>query len=454
MSVTGEKSFAEKWLNLHDWVEWFAQFGVPRPISLGTLFLGFLAILAMEIPHIFVFGLGWLGGTAPIWLPVVLVRASWESWVRYVRSAFLSTTEPVLLEIKLPREITKSPRAMEIALNTLWQTGGETTFINRAWRGRVRVWYSFEIASFGGDVHFYVWTWESYRNVVEAALYAQFPEIEIHIAEDYASKLQYDPNIHDGFVNDYKLSKSNVYPIKSYIDFELDKDPKEEFKVEPLAQMFEYLSSLRPHEQVWIQIMIRANHKSGGVLFPTNDSDTLKTLLQKEIKNIRLESVPEEERANQFKFPNPTWRQRMQAEIIERHSGKLHFDVCARAVYLIDSRKGSVVGSNIGILRFIWKPLGNPGYLNEFNPDNSGGHNTINYPWQDFKGLHRQSIMRQFLDAYRRRSSFYPPWTAAISTMSVESIATLWHFPGSSVAAPGINRIPATKASPPPNLPK
>lgn len=446
-----EKSPEEDWL-LHTWVQWLWGWGIPRPIVLGVIFLGLLGVLSNEIPHLFVFGLGWFFGTAPVWMPIVLIFAAWQTWKRYIRSHWISGRDTVLLEIKIPREMSKSPRAMEIALATLWQTSGETDFIKRAWVGRVRPWFSLELASFGGEVHFFIWTWELYRNTVETALYAQFPDIEIHMVEDYAAKFQYDPQRWEGFVNDYVLSKGDAYPIKSYIDFELDKDPKEEFKIEPLAQMFEYLSALKPQEQVWVQIIIRSNKTSGGILRPTDDSKRWQELQKKEVESIRVEAIPEEQRESTFRFPNPTWKQRVQMEAIERNSGKVSFDVSVRGIYLVDTTRGGVHGPNIGILRFLWKPLGTV-YFNELGPDNSGGHNTFNYPWQDYQGTHKKFIMRRFLDAYRRRSAFYPPWTAHINIMSVESIATLWHFPSSTVASPGINRIPATKAAPPPNLP-
>lgn len=447
-----EKTFASEWLDLDKWVQWFWGWGVPRPLFLSTLFIGLLGVLSMEVPHLFVFALGWVFGTTPIWLPFVLIGAAYQTWVRYVRSLWISGRDPVLLEIKLPREVFKSPRAMETVLGAFWQTSGETDFIKRLWVGRVRPWFSLEIASFGGEIHFYVWSWGMYRNVVETAIYSQFPDVEIHTVEDYASKLQYDPARYDGFVNDFKLAKSGVYPIPSYIDAELDKDPKEEFKVDPLGYMFEYLSALKPHEQVWVQLILRSNKVSGNVFFPTNDAKKFTEDVEKEIKKIREQAVPEEQRESTFRFPNPSWLQKQQMEAIERHAGKNMFDVSARGIYIADTTKGSVVGPNIGTLRFLWKPLGSD-HLNELGPDNSGGHNIFNYPWQDFQSKYKQFLMRRFIDAYRRRSAFYPPWSAAINIMSVESIATLWHFPSSTIASPGLDRIPAKKAAPPSNLP-
>ena len=52
--------------------------------------------------------------------------------------------------MKVPRDIMKSPRAMELALTTLWTSSGETQFILRHWRGQIRPYYSLEIVSIGG----------------------------------------------------------------------------------------------------------------------------------------------------------------------------------------------------------------------------------------------------------------------------------------------------------------
>src|SRR5262249_55665803 len=142
------------------------------------------------------------------------------------------------LEVRIPREITKSPRAMELVFGNLWASSGEVTFINRAYQGGTRPWFSFEIASFGGEIHFYVWCWANYRRLIESSIYAQYPEVEIVEVEDYMAKFQYDPKKHIARVGDYVLKEPDEYPLKSYIDFELDKDPKEEHLIDPLATPF------------------------------------------------------------------------------------------------------------------------------------------------------------------------------------------------------------------------
>lgn len=56
---------------------------------------------------------------------VLLIFAwMWRFWMMYVGQKHMNSLDWVMLEIKLPREIMKSPLAMETALAMLMQTGG------------------------------------------------------------------------------------------------------------------------------------------------------------------------------------------------------------------------------------------------------------------------------------------------------------------------------------------
>ena len=63
--------------------------------------------------------------TAPLWLPASLVVFFWVSWVGYKLTQFLDKQKMVLLEVKVPKNVDKSPLAMEVVLNSLHQTSGE-----------------------------------------------------------------------------------------------------------------------------------------------------------------------------------------------------------------------------------------------------------------------------------------------------------------------------------------
>ena len=155
-------------LNLTTWVEYLGKWGLSRALFVTMLFVGMLAALSIEVPDLGTYSSQWLVGTSPIWLPIALLVGAWKVWMWYVRVYFISKQKHILLEMKIPREITRSPRAMELALTNLWTSSGETTLFHRWWRGGVRAYYSFELASFGGQVHFYIWTRESDRNIVES----------------------------------------------------------------------------------------------------------------------------------------------------------------------------------------------------------------------------------------------------------------------------------------------
>ena len=60
---------------------------------------------------------------------------------------------------------------------------------------------------------------------------------------------------------EFNLEKPEAYPIKTYVDFGLDKDPKEEFKVDPISPIVEFFGSLEKGEQVWMQIVVTPSKK-------------------------------------------------------------------------------------------------------------------------------------------------------------------------------------------------
>ena len=467
------ESFADWWLSLDRWTDFIGNWNISRCLFLSTLTLAFLWVLSTQIPNSILFAFEWLVGTAPVWLPIVLAVSAWRIWVWYIQSLFLFTRKPVLLEMKVPREISKSPRAMEIALTTLNLSSGETTFYHRAWKGQVRPFYSFEIASFGGEMHFYVWCWDNYKDTIEGALYAQYPEIELHEVEDYASKFRYDPAIHNGWgmewplmtympilMNDFRI---NAYQPRTYVDFELDKDPKEEFKIDPLAQVLEFMGNIKPTEQMWIQIIIRKSGKLRVLnFFNKVDEDIVwKKTVEKEVNRLRthaaiipqavLSEVLEEEgeEAERHVSVRPSWKQNEMMRSMERNLGKYPFQVGMRGIYWAE---GELRGPMYSGMRWIWRPFGNPQYGTHLRPRR--WHCDFDYPWADFRGLRWDLMLRRVHDAYRRRSYFHSPWIGNTNVLTNEVIASLWHPPSRTVMTPGLARISATKVEPPPNLPK
>jgi len=467
-----------RWTSLEGWVSYVGGWGVSRALFLGVLFAGYFTLLSYFIPNLSLFTFGWLVGTAPIWLPVALVVGAWRMWVTYTQSLYLSQRKTMLLELRFPREITKSPRAMELALANLSLGSGETTFIHRAWKGQVRPHFSLELVSFGGQVHFYIWTWSVYKDLIESSFYAQYPDVEIIEVEDYASAFQFDPNTHTAWGMEWRLStymhgfaesglkdfRINAYQPRSYVDYELDKDPKEEFKIDPLAYVLEYMSNIRQDEQLWVQIIMRKAGKQGvlGILKRPDFESMWKETVEEEVQRLRAQaaiipsSVLEEvyreagDEGNTARppQPRPSWRQQRMMESMERHLAKTPFEVGVRGIYWT---RGDLRGPIYAGLRALWRPYGNPNYGSQLAP--LGWHNDFDYPWQDVHGIRWTQQVRRVFDAYRRRSYFAPPWRMPANILTNETLASLWHPPSRSITAPGVARTPATKAEAPVNLP-
>src|SRR3989344_4683825 len=94
-----------------------------------------------------------IGRTAIVWLPIFLVYLAWKLWYYYKQAIYIRETPWVMLEIKLPREMSKSPKAMEVVLGVFAQSfeGNKWT---RFTQGIVRTYFSLELVSLGGTIHF------------------------------------------------------------------------------------------------------------------------------------------------------------------------------------------------------------------------------------------------------------------------------------------------------------
>lgn len=221
-------------------------------------------------------GFDFLIDWAPLWAPFVFGYLFWQNWVRYVRRQFLNGEEHELIEVRLPEDIKKTPQAMEVVLNALHQTGGETTFIDRYWKGSVRPHFSLELVSLEGDIHFFIWTRSFHRQIVENAIYAQYPDVEVRRVPDYTHYVEFSEDKLSLWGCEFKLTKPDAYPIRTYIDYGMQPGQKDEESVDPITPIIEYLGSLQKNEQAWIQIIVRAHkkkRKSGTFLSWTDVRD-------------------------------------------------------------------------------------------------------------------------------------------------------------------------------------
>lgn len=384
----------------------------------------------------------------PYWGPLFLGYLFWHQWMHYVQHRYMSKINWILLEVKLPKETYKSPLAMEIVLNALYQTSTGTWF-DKIWRGKVKDFFSLEMVSMEGHIKFFIRTPWIYKNVIEAQLYSQYPDVEIYEVPDYTRYVDYRGKEGDWSLigAEYALSKEDPYPIKTYVDYGLDKDPKEEFKIDPLTSVIEYLGSMGKGEQLWVQILVQAGnakryHKEDGGMGDWKDEG--KAIIDKLTK--RNEKTPQG--VPSFKMFMMTKGDQDVVAAIERSIGKLGFECGIRAIYLV--KKDQFHPSNI-------KALG--GLLRPFTTNNLNGfalkENTFgkDYPWQDYNDIRWTWKREEMFEAYKYRSWFHLPRKLKPFVLTTEELATIYHFPGGVAQTPTFGRIPSRKSEAPVNLP-
>lgn len=397
---------------------------------------------------------------APIAAAIILGILFWEVWIRYVRMSFFLSLKYTVLELKIPRDLFKSPLAMETVLHAIHNTADGTPY-GRIWTGEVRPWYSLEIISIEGQIKFLIWTEDRRKSNLKSALYSQYPGIEIHEVEDYSKDLQWDPAIWKIWASEFQFTQkehSNAYPIKTYVDYGLDKDPKEEFKVDPLVHMLEWMGSLRPNEQAWFQFICRAHIKEQikpGHLWKKHDvwkdeaANVINKILLRDPKTkVAGEVNPDTGFA---KLPTITEGERDIVKAIERKLQKLPFDVCVRGMYIA---KRDIFDTPFGIGGIISSMKQyNTEHMNGFKPGGKMMPGGFDYPWQDYKNVRRSYYSKRVLQAYRRRSAFYPPFKAKTMVLNTEELATIYHLPGAVAGTPTLARVPSKKGEAPTNLP-
>ncbi len=392
---------------------------------------------------------------APLWMPFILVKFGLLRWVQANRAAFIAKQEHILLELRLPRDTMKTPLAMEAVFASLHHGPGESTWYKKLFKGAVRPWWSFELVSDGGKVKFYVWTRASLRRIVETAFYAQYPGMEIIEAEDYSRVV--DPTDHHwsmfGAEFTHPSSKPDAYPIKTYIDYGLDRPAKPEEQIDPLGQVLETFGSLGPGEQLWMQLVIRVSKKEkfGG-------AKDWKDIGKEEIERIRTESQMQTEYVDKATgekkkiagFPNPTEGQKDRIKAIERNLSKLAFDVGIRSIYSApqDKFQGGMITAQLGM----FKPFNSESY-NSLNPANRLSTRFSDWPWEDPGGHHKHHEEHLAVEMYRRRAFFHDPYVGLWNVMSTEELATIYHIPSGTVTTPTMERIQSSSAEAPFNLP-
>jgi len=422
-----------------------------------------------------------------LWFPVKLFYLWWIRWeVWYPKFKW------ILLEIKPPREVLKPFSAMENVFSMLWGIIDTANWRERWCEGMLPIgaglWFSFEIVSFGGEIHFFMRIPDFYRNNAEAVIYSQYPEAEISLVEDYTKNVpQNIPNEKwDLYSEDYSLMREDYYPIKTYSTFfEKEVEEKrvmEEKRMDSMDSLLEGLSKFLSGEQIWLQIVCvpitntmvpwETRGREAADRIAKRPVPAKPKSMLKEAVEILIRGKPAEEKkeAKPFELVAPELRltpgEREILTAIENKIKKYGYQCFIRQVYLCKVDEPHFYG-NYKLIRTYLMSQFMAQNLNSFIY--YGPTRTRIHYWLRGRRLYLRK-RKQFRNYVERLPSLFPrtfqgepicsfghaqgrrPGIRATIILNIEELATIFHLPA-KVVTPAVTPVEAKKAGPPPGLP-
>lgn len=403
------------------------------------------------------------------WVPVVLVLVLgiMQTWVE-IQSKWWRAHRPyILLAIDIPRLTEQSPKAVENIFGVAVALKSSPVWLEKYIMGKNQWRHSFEVTSINGYIQFYIWTEERYRDPFEAAIYAQYPDAEISLVEDYTKAVPqvYPSEEYDMWGSEYVLDKESFYPIRTWEDFEHSAS-RDEYLKDPLTNLFEGFALMRPGEQIWFQVVTDwagvTTWKEDGDKFIQKTygtgEDKKKTGFFGELAE-NLVAIPgavagdlfgieksdtdaKDRFDDMYKAFKVTEQERETAKAVVRKISKPGLRCKIRVVYIARKEIFSKV-TRKDIVKGTLKQLAHEDW-NKF-----GGHGSPNddYWWQTWwYSYYQNTVMQGYVERSMTRGG--KPFV-----LNTEELATIWHFPTINVKAPLIKKTLAKRAEPPTSTP-
>lgn len=444
----------------------------------------------------FLFGFAWNFFSTWWWLllPLFLWDYFKTHWIWWRNEVFDTTYRKIMLEIKMPPDVTKPIKAMENVFSGLWQTYDPPNPREEWIDGKYQLSFQLEIASTEGDIHFYIRIPEGSRKLVETAFHGQYPGTELSLVDDYTKLLPRNiPNKDwELWGCDYKMEKDWPYPIRTYASFfEESPGEKEEKKVDPMAPLFEGLSKIGKGEHIWIQFQLRPitpsemgygkkaqeiifkiikramPKESGGLgddikgIAGSLAGGTLQDIVKvggmlatgKEVTVGGAAAQADEKELFPYEM-RLTPGEREIVSAIETKIGKQSFRVMARFLYIARRENYFSPAKTMPMSFFTQFGTANLNTLRPWSPSITKSHTILTWFLDKRRAyLRKRKLFRAYI--YRTPVFFpHPKMAGAFMVMNTEELATLFHFP-SRIAAPSIAgpRVGTQKGQAPPNLP-
>lgn len=387
---------------------------------------------------------------------------NWEVWYKEIKWT--------ILEIIPPSEIEKPFRAMEDVFASLWGVYDSPNWRERWCEGelvRTPFWFSFEIASFEGKIHFYLRIPKDAQKFAESIIHAHYPEAEIFEVEDYTQKVPQDlPNQNfDLYGEDYIFLRDFVYPIRTYKYFEV-RTPEMvggEKKIDPIYSLLEAMARLKKGEQFWFQIVCApitdndlpwvTRGREMADKIARRPSPPKKSSIVKGVFRVLLKGkIPFEEKKEEGIFIpelvlTPGEREILAA--VEEKISKQGFKTFIRGVYIYKKDAFFPPHTRISRSYFLHFAAQNLNIIYFFNKTRTKVH----YLFRQRRLYGRKKAM--FEKYIKRLPPAYPNMFGEGNLiLNSEELATIFHFPTkAAILPPGVPRVLAKKGEPPPGIP-
>ncbi len=437
-------------------------FGFNLDLSFFSDFLiNFLTFQPLEQAGAIVAIFGWL------------VMGKWffeigaQLWRTYRQNLYTARWQWVLLAVDVPPLFIQTPKAVEQIFAHLSGISTHPHFGEEYWMGKKQKYFSLEIVSIEGYIQFLIRTEAGNRDLVEAAVYAQYPEAEITEVEEYTSVIpdKYPNDDYDIFGVDFVLEQNEAYPIRTHSHFESNISKDMVFS-DPMAAILENFTRIGQGEDLWLQIIIEpagshwkehgievvkellgqeAHHGGGGGIGSFFDS-IIRGILHElwSIWHWNFEGVEHEEHeeSGAKKMSDLTPGEKTTIEAIEEKISKIGFKSKIRALYAAHHNVYNPDHCIDGLI----------GALSQFHQLNGNSIVPFAITHKLYAMAHdRENWMKTaFVKAFKKRKMKYlgNPYV-----LNIEELATIWHFPLPFVKAPLLQKANAKRAEPPINLP-
>jgi len=402
------------------------------------------------------------------WLILALffLRGMLDVYLLYIRTKWSKSHKTVLLAIDIPRGNEQNPKAVENIFSYLSGAHGSINFFEKWFEGQYQKSFSFEIVSLEGYTQFLIKSPLEFRNLVESAIYSQYPDAEISVVDDYTKMVPANlPNEeYDIWGTEFIQAAPWVYPIKLYSEFEHQTGPLETQFKDPMASLMDLYGSLRQGEFLWFQMIVLPTGFD-WLKEVAKETDKLFGRKAKSKPDLTDHFVEAMGKASEAIYPlwgdiedtaakedkpktmmDLTPIEKRKVEGVQIKGSKLSLEAKIRLIYVARRdviNRAKAANGMVGYMKQ-FASLD----LNNMMPDVKKTMTKAQYFFTKYRlGIKKRRIFQ----AYVNRSEVTGD---KLGIYNIEELATLWHFPiEANVKAAMIQKAPGRKADAPASLP-